>query len=134
MTTITLEVPDELAARLDAVRAQLPDLLSQVLEKSPTATPSLALQMAATHPAYRQMMDFLATSPTRQQMVDFQISASAQKRLEELLDKNREEGLTEAESAELDVYELVHHSVIRLKAHGRSSYNTMWSVSSDTDE
>jgi hypothetical protein len=119
MTTITLEVPDKLAARLDAVRAQLPDLLSQVLEKSPTASPSLALQMAATHPAYRQMMDFLATSPTRQQIVDFQISASAQERLAELLDKNREEGLTETGSAELDVYELVHHSIIRLKALAR---------------
>ncbi|MEK6321444.1 MAG: hypothetical protein AABN33_07150 [Acidobacteriota bacterium] len=31
MTTITLEVPDELAARLDQLRDHLPALLSEVL-------------------------------------------------------------------------------------------------------
>lgn len=37
-------------------------------------------------------------------------------RLEELLDKNREEGLTEEEEEELDVYEQVDHLMILLKA------------------
>ena len=36
--------------------------------------------------------------------------------MEELLDKNREEILTEAESAELDIYQLVHNVMILLKA------------------
>jgi hypothetical protein len=31
MTTITLEVPDELAGKLDVLRDRLPDLLSEVL-------------------------------------------------------------------------------------------------------
>ena len=65
------------------------------------------------------MMDFLASGPTPQQIIDFKVPAAAQERLEELLERNREEGLTEAESAELDVYELVHHSMIRLKAQAR---------------
>ncbi len=120
MTIITLEIPDELAARINAQRDRLPALLSSVLESPPGEKTSQALR-AATHPVYREMMDFLASSPTPQRIVDFKISAAAQERLEELLDKNREEGLTEAESAELDVYELVHHSMIRLKAHARQT-------------
>lgn len=119
MTTITLEVSDELAARINALRDHLPDLLSSALEPPSAEKTSQAVKMAAVHPVYREMMDFLAASPTPQQIIDFKISAATQERLEELLDKNGDEGLTAAESAELDVYELVHHSMIRLKAHSR---------------
>ena len=119
MTTITLEVPDELAARINALRDRLPDLLSSVLELPLTEQTSQALKAAATHPVYREMLDFLGSSPTPQQIIEFRVPAAAQERLDELLEKNREEGLTDAEAAELDVYELVHHSMIRLKAHAR---------------
>lgn len=120
MTTITVEVPDELATRLNALRERLPELLSRLLA-SPEEKASQALKKAAIHPAYQEMMEFLGSSPTTKQIIDFRISATAQDRLEELLEKNRDEGLTEAESAELDVYELVHHSVVQLKAHARLS-------------
>ncbi|MEJ7710275.1 MAG: hypothetical protein WKF84_10515 [Pyrinomonadaceae bacterium] len=90
-----------------------------MLESPPAEKTSQAARAAAIHPVYREMMNFLASSPPQQQIVDFKISAAAQERLEELLDKNREESLTATESAELDVYELVHHSIIRLKAHAR---------------
>lgn len=119
MTTITLEVPDELAARIGALGDDLPELLSNALRESPidrTALTLKALKAAATHPVYREMMDFLASGPTPQQIIEYKISPSAQERLEDLLDKNREEGLTNEESVELDVYELVEHSMIRLKA------------------
>ena len=42
-----------------------------------------------------------------------------QERLEELLDKNREEGLTAAEEEEMDAYRLVNHVMILLKARAR---------------
>lgn len=122
MTTITLEVPDQLAARIDAERDRLPDLLSSVLELPAAEQTSRALKAAAIHPAYRAMMDFLASSPSPQQIIDFKIPADAQARLEELLVKNREATLTDAGSAELDVYELVHHSMIRLKARARQMH------------
>jgi len=117
MTTITLEVPDELATQIHALRDRLPELLARALAGAPVSGTSPALKAAATHPVYRELMDFLATGPAPQQIIDFKLSAAAQERLAELLEKHREAGLTEAESAELDVYELVHHSVIRLKAH-----------------
>jgi predicted transcriptional regulator len=121
MTAITLEVPDELASRISSIRDRLPDLISRVLESPSTTRTSQGLRAAATHPAYREMMDFLASSPSPQQIIDFKISDETQDRLAELLDKNREEGLTPGESTELDVYELVQHSMIRLKARARQT-------------
>ncbi|PYS54604.1 MAG: hypothetical protein DMF76_26815 [Acidobacteria bacterium] len=119
MTAITLEVPDELASRISAVRDRLPDLISTVLESG--SRTSQGLKAAAMHPAYREMMDFLASSPSPQQIIDFKISDKTQDRLADLLDKNREEGLTPGESTELDVYELVQHSMIRLKTRARQT-------------
>ena len=117
MTTITLEVPDELAMRISNLGPTLPGLLARAVQ-SETAIAS-AGQTAATHPVYQEMMDFLAMRPAPQRMIEFRISAGAQERLSELLEKNQEEGLSLNEAAELDVYELVHHSIIRLKAQAR---------------
>ncbi len=122
MTTITLEVPDELAAELkiDAVMGAvlLREALAAKFAKLKDASKP-TIGAGITHLVYQQMLDFLATRPTPEQIIAYKSSAAVQARLEELLDKNREEGLTEAENAELDVYELVHHSMIRLKARAR---------------
>ena len=117
MTTITLEVPNEVAAQLELRRDKLPELLARALQGQASA----ALCAGITYPVYREMLDFLAARPTPPEMLAFQLSPAAQERLADLLDKNREEGLTEEETAELDVYELVHHSVIRLKAQARTA-------------
>ena len=78
-----------------------------------------AIALAAEHSVYQEMLDFLGSGPSARRIVDFKVSPSAQERLDSLLEKSREEGLTEAEETELDVYELVHHSMIRLKASAR---------------
>lgn len=119
MTTITLEVPDDLAARISTLGDRLSDLLSDALEPHASDKTANALKAAATHPAYREMMDFLASSPTPQQIVAFKISPAAQERLDELLEKNRESELMDEESVELDIFELIEHSMIRLKAQAR---------------
>lgn len=119
MTTITLEVSDDLARRMEACREQLPSLLAKTFLPLPTEVVSPAALAAATHPVYREMLDFLAAQPSSRQVAEFKLSAVASNRLSELLDKNREEGLTQEETAELDVFELVHHSLLRLKARAR---------------
>jgi hypothetical protein len=73
-----------------------------------------------TNPVFAETLDFLASRPTLEHIVAFKASAVMQQRLEELLDKNREEGLTEAEEAELDAYEQVNDLMILLKAHART--------------
>lgn len=118
MTTITLEIPDDLALRLAPVRERLPKLLSAALELLPAdeaATPH------AFSSVFDEMIAFLASRPLPEQILAFKISAASQQRLAELLDKNREAGLTEDENAELDSYEQVHHTMLLLKARARQA-------------
>src|SRR3990172_6364961 len=120
MTTITLELPDELAARLVALRDRLPQLLSIALELSPSSDVPLTLPaLTPAHPAFEEMLDFLVSGPSPEKIVAFKVSPAAQARLEELLEKNRQEGLTDEEAAELDVYLQVNHILILLKARTR---------------
>lgn len=120
MTTITLEVPDELAARLAPLRDQLPDLISQALELRSAKSAAKETEQKSSYPAFTEALDFLASGPTPEQIMAFKASPTVQWRLEELLDKNREEGLTEDEEAELDAYEQVDDVMILLKAHART--------------
>ena len=69
-----------------------------------------------TLPIYRELTDFLTSSPTPAQIAAFKISSRNQRRLENLLDKNREEGLTLTERAEIETYLELSQAVARLKA------------------
>jgi hypothetical protein len=71
------------------------------------------------YPIFEEMIDFLVSSPTPDQIIGYKISARAQERLAELLDKNREEVLSAVENAELDVYEQVDYVMSSLKARAR---------------
>lgn len=119
MTTITLEVPDELAAQVAALRGRLPDLLARALKSEPAGKKDRADEAEASVPLYRGIIDFLATDPSPEQIIAFKISPAAQERLEELLDKNREEGLTADETAELDAYLQARDLMVFLKANAR---------------
>jgi hypothetical protein len=112
MATTTLELPEELAVRLGPLRDRLPELLSQFLD-SASAEKKLTLSgMVMTHPVFLELIDFLSTRPTAKQILTHKVSPAVQGRLEELLDKNREEGLTAAEEEEMDAYRLVNHVMI----------------------
>lgn len=119
MTTITLDVPDELAEQLVQRREQLPRLLAMTLELFPTEPPETLPVSYTSHPVFEEMLAFLASGPSPARIVAFKISSAAQRRLGELLDKNREEGLTLEETTELDVYTQVHHLLLLLKARAR---------------
>ena len=71
-------------------------------------------------PLYREITDFLAGNPTTQQIMAFKVSAAAQERLENLLDKNREEALSPGERAELDTYLQLSEWMTILKARART--------------
>lgn len=62
------------------------------------------------------MLDFLASSPTPAQIQTFKVSPQTQARLEELLDTQRDDGLTAEEAAELDTYSQINHALLLLKA------------------
>lgn len=116
---LTIQIPDELAQRLEPFRDRLPELLSQLLDSANPASASLAIATANLQDipqAYLEVLDFLITHPTPQDIATFKVSLKAQERLRSLLDKNREGILTDAEVAELDVYEQLEHWMILMKA------------------
>ncbi len=123
MTTITLEVPESMVQRLNAERDRLPEALEWALKALPPRRSSPAPVAATPVMVFIEMIDFLATHPSTEQILAYKISPEAQARLEELLGKNREEDMTEAESAELDWYEYVHEIMTRLKAQSRTAVN-----------
>ncbi len=120
MMTITLEVPDELAARFNADPSSLPALVREAVSEKMA---KLALSLnggTSVRLIYQEIIDFLASGPALEQIVDFKISSSAQERLEDLVDKNREGGLTPAEELELNRYFQYRHVMILLKADARA--------------
>lgn len=117
MTTITLEVPDDLAAQFKLEAAALPALLKEAI-----ATKFGKPQTPATNtakPLAEEVISFLSASPTLERIVGYKISDTAQMRLEELLEKNQEAVLTTEETAELDQYLQYRHILILLKSSAR---------------
>ena len=119
MTTITLEIPDDLAAHFNIAPAALPALIREaVAAKMARSAPQGKSDEA--EPIYREIIDLLTSGPTADQLLAFKISDSAQERLEDLLYKNREEELTAEERAELNTYLRLSEYLTKLKARTRA--------------
>lgn len=122
MAQLTIQVPDELAHRLEPILHRLPELLSQLLETNTSKT--LALNDSLdTPPTYLEVLDFLIKQPTPEQIAKFKVSPQAQTRLQSLLEKNRSGTINEAENNELDIYEQLDQLMILLKARAYSLIN-----------
>jgi hypothetical protein len=119
MVTITLEVPEELAVKLEQFRPHLPALLNEILNPGIGDKVLVDIGVVPSRKVFDEMIGFLASGPTMEHIIAYKISEAAHTRLRELLDKNREDGLTEVESAELDVFEQVDDLMSRLKVKAR---------------
>lgn len=86
----------------------LPLCLSRDKMKEPT--------MNATEPVYMELVDFVAHGSTAEQVANFRPSPEAQKRVAELLERQRELKLTEEETAELDGFVQLEHILGLAKA------------------
>jgi hypothetical protein len=109
MTTVTVELPSELAKRLRPLSERLPDILEMGLRQ----------WQASGQPGFQgtaEIMEFLATLPSPEEILALRPSAALQSRVETLLEKNREEGLTPAEEQEWQQYEYLEHLVRIAKA------------------
>jgi hypothetical protein len=116
---LTIQIPDELAQRLEPLQNRLPELLWRLLDIEPGQTTQQPLVSAETiniPEVYQEVLDFLLKRPTPEEIIAFKVSEQAQRRLQALLEKNRSGSLTSMEIAELDVYEQLEHLMILLKA------------------
>jgi len=106
---ITLDVPDELARRLQQLEDQLPQILELGLREL----------HAAAQPGFEGVADvveMLAGLPTPEEVMALHPSAALQARISMLLEKNRTAGLTPAEEHEWAVYQYIEHVVRIAKA------------------
>ncbi len=123
MTTVTFEVPDELAGRLALAREQLPKMLAFALDMQDTTAGKIA-ELDHNSPLVTEIVDFLASRPTYADIITFKASLASQARLEELLERNREEGLNVYEQAELDTFQQANHLLILLKSRVRATVSS----------
>jgi hypothetical protein len=127
MVQITIEVSDELAQRLEPFQGQLSQLFTRHISTTlPGLAPSeLDLSAVAVEPpaTYQEVLDFLVSQPTSEQILGYKVSASAQLRLQTLLQKNREATLSATETSELDLYEQFDSLMTMLKELLRRTHN-----------
>lgn len=116
---LTIQIPDELAGRLEPLQSRLPELLWLLLDiagAQPYEQPKLNTQTVEIPEVYQEVLDFLIKRPTPEEIITFKVSTQAQIHLQELLEKNRTGSLSQMELAQLDIYEQLEHLMILLKA------------------
>jgi hypothetical protein len=72
--------------------------------------------MSAITPVYHEIIDFIAGGTTPAEVVDFRPSPEAQRRVEHLLEREREHQTTPEEKAELDHFMELEHILRMAKA------------------
>lgn len=68
---------------------------------------------------FDEIVDFITSAPQPEQILNFKPSTAAQRRLETLLEKKREEGLNDNEKHELEQYLTIEHIMRLAKARAR---------------
>jgi hypothetical protein len=104
MSTITIEVPDELSDLVAAAGDRLPELLAQSLRQ-----PALPVHV------YRYVLDFLASNPSAEEIASFAPAPEMIARQRTLLAREAANNITPAEKAELDEYERLEHLMVMIK-------------------
>jgi hypothetical protein len=123
MTTIVLEVPEDLAQRLAPFGDRLPDILNFALDMAGIPDEE-ANSIDELVPVWLEAIDFLASAPDAQEIIDFKLSPAAQERLDILMQHQQEEHISPQERAELDAYQQINHLFILLKGRARMAQST----------
>ncbi len=117
-TRITIEVPDQLAARLREVEERLPEVLERGLRELLAERPGAFKDEAA-------IVETLASRPAPEEILAIQPSAELQARMSELLQRNKDGALSREEEAELERYLTLEHLVRLAKAHASRQLDEM---------
>ena len=75
--------------------------------------------MNASEPVYMELVDFVAGGPSLAEVANFRPSAESQRRVTELMEREREAQLTPEETAELDRFVEIEHLLGLAKAKAR---------------
>lgn len=111
MVQMTVELPEDLAERIQPLKGWLPTLLELSLVGYQTEAVATATEV----------IEFLATEPSPVDILNYHVSERGQQRLERLLALNTAGLLGEPEQRELDELERIEHIVVMLKAEVAAS-------------
>jgi hypothetical protein len=82
--------------------------------------------MSATTPAYLEIIDFIAAGTTPEAVANFHPSPEAQRRVAELMEREKLSSLSGEEQTELDHYEELEHILRMAKAKARLILSHGW--------
>jgi hypothetical protein len=105
---LTLTIPDELATRIRAVEDRLPEILELGLREW--------LSAPAHYAGLNDLLETLARLPSPEEVLALSPAPTLQDRIEQLLDKNRNGGLSGDEQKEWARYEYIEHLIRLAKA------------------
>ena len=106
---LTIEIPDELGQKAESERERLSKLVERALR----------LPDSNEHGIVQEVFTFLSRDPSPAEILGFQPSRKSIDRLQELLDKNRENSLNPSEEVELDTMQSLNHLFALLKLQAR---------------
>lgn len=109
MAELTIQIPDNLALRLQPMRDRLIEIIELGLREITDAQYGL----------HNEVIEFLASGPPPKAIIDFRPSAEAQARVTELLNKNRAGTLSPDEQVEFGQYENLDYIMTLVKARAR---------------
>ncbi len=87
------------------------------------------MQSIPTRTVFDVITDFLATEPSPQEIIDYYLPDDLQARLDDLLDKNREEELTPSEREELERFLNADQMFSMLKTKMKLKLKQAWDES-----
>ncbi|HEX8566499.1 MAG TPA: hypothetical protein VF648_12715 [Pyrinomonadaceae bacterium] len=106
---VIIELPENLAVNLQAYKGRLPQILEMGLREY-EASSSIGYKSIA------DVLEYLANLPTPEEILALRASPDLQAKINELLEKNRRDGLSEAEEQTWASYEFIEHLVRIAKA------------------
>ena len=106
---ITVTITDDLAAELQPLQDQLPQILQLGMQR-------WRAREQGTYDDFADLMEKLAQLPEPQEILGLRPTEELQSRIRELLDKNRGPGLSAEEEAEWRRYEAMEHLIRIAKA------------------
>lgn len=106
---ITIDLPENLAVNIQSHRGELSKIFELGLREF-KASSSIGYKSVA------DVLEFFARLPAPDEILALRPSSEMQEKIDELLEKNRREGLSEAEEQTWASYEFIEHLVRIAKA------------------
>jgi hypothetical protein len=113
---VTIDIPENLAMRLQSNKEQLEKIVELGLREFRASS-------LVGYKSLADVLEFLAGLPTAEEIIALRPAEDLENEISELLEKNRNEGLSESEEQTWASYEFIEHLVRIAKAKAKKQMN-----------